>query len=196
MNNKLALANSLLRQAQNALVDRIVECVTDNAETFLDSYTGPDLGMNNEVYELADKLREINLIVSVMPHSPEQYTPEPNQTQVQSFDGAGGMVVVTPPSMTLGGFLTLVSEGKFPAAAAVLSQLFEIGVARARDCTRFFADKLGREPEAFDKALLIPIAVYKADEEAYKLLNELFDLGGAEITNVIRATRHTLGQPA
>jgi hypothetical protein len=189
---KLTLANAVLEQAQALLVERLAEYISDNDESFLESFSGPDLGMHNEVFELADKLREINLIISVMPHTPPG--PESYSTQVQSFDGAGGQVVVTPPQLTLGGFVTLVEEGKFEQAAGVLSHLFGISVVRARDCTRFFADKWAKESDTFEKAMLIPVAVYQANESSYQLLNELFDLGGAEITNVIRASRHTLGQ--
>jgi len=188
----MSKAVSILKKVQAILLDRLCEYVVENEENFIDSASGPDLGLHTEIYDLADKLRDLNIILSVMPDTPAEA--DPSKVQVVQSEG-GGTVVQTPPQLTYGAFISYVEAGNFSTAAVILAHLFQLSVVRAEDCTRFYANKLGTDPDTYFKALHVPAAVRTPNDESLRLLHELFGLQGMEIAHVFRATKQTFGLP-
>lgn len=191
----MSKAVSILKKAQAMIAERLAEYVVENEEGFLEAAGGSDLGLHNEVYDLADKLRDLGIILSVMPDTPEPIPADPSKVQVVQSD-EGGTVVQTAPQLTYGAFVTYVEAGNFATAAVVLAHLFQLSVGRAGDCTRHYAEKLATDPDAYFKALTVPAAVRTPNDESLRLLHELFGLQGMEIAHVFRATQQTFGPPA
>ena len=125
----MSKAVSILKKAQALLAARLSEYVIENEEGFLESSSGADLGLHNEVYDLADKLRDLSIILSVMPDVSEPVKADPSKVQVVQSEG--GTVVQTPPAMTYETFISSVQAGYFREAAIVLAHLFQVSVVRA-----------------------------------------------------------------
>lgn len=186
-------AVSILKKAQAVIFDRLCEYVVDNEEGYLESVESADLGLHNEIYDLADKLRDLNIILASLPEPQMELNADPSKVQVVQSEGSGVTITQTAPLMTYGSFQSSVEAGNFSTAAAILGHLFQLSVGRAEDCTRFYADKLGTDPDAYYKSLTVPDAVRVHNDESLRLLHELFGLQGMEIAHVFRATQQTFG---
>jgi hypothetical protein len=169
-------AIQILRSLHDKLADRLSELVVENEEMLLEDAC-TNMGLCNEIYDLAEKLRAVSMTLGVLPPS-ESALSQPSQ---------GIVVVAQTPNITLGDFVELINGNQLDQAAGVLSHLFQIPLSQAVKCTDHFVRKLETDSNATNKLLQLTEALYLSRlTEAYDLVQDLFGLLPDEGATVVK----------
>ena len=171
-------AIEILTKYQAALADKLTELVINQEEQLMSEAEGPDLGFTNDLYDLAEKLRAVAVTLSVIPG--QQRKP------VSDYQNSNLIVVSTSlPTITISDFLTLVDNGDFDRAAAVLAHIFGITLQRAVKCTDHFVRNLEADTKTLDKVFLLAQELHRSMNQTLVLMRDLFGLLPGEAQQVV-----------
>jgi hypothetical protein len=187
MRNK---AKQILKKAQTILADQVCARLVENEEDFLNSFSDSDLGFFNDVFEKADKLRDISIILSSLPDDePEPGEPEPGVVQTHP-----NVIIAAVPSslpVDLNAFVQLIEEGRLSEASVGLRHLFGLTQERSIECAKFFAHLWVSDVDTWTKACRIKQTL-EHPNQAILLLSELFGLNAMEAARAVQAARKTM----
>lgn len=173
-------ARTIIRELRDTLADRIANLVIENEESLRQDYEGYNLSLNNEFYELVERLRSITLALDMLPAD----NAKPQVTVVDTLNSAEEGLV------NMGTFLEAVDSFDLETAAGVLSIVFDLDLDRARECTsKFFVqcETLEIKFQMFQR-----IASMRSDtmNDLMMLMYDLFGLTGLEAVDCIQAYRN------
>lgn len=165
-------AMKVLSEYRNALAERLVDTIIENKFDLMEEAEGVDLGFTNNLHDLAEKLRVVNLTISMLPTPP---APPPRDEEIFGTPKqAPPSVVVVSPQITLSDFLQLIEVDEYARAWQVLSFVFGIPIETAINCTEHFLIALKDEDETLSK--LARLVQTTSMAESLSLMNELFGL--------------------
>jgi hypothetical protein len=218
--NDRARAIAILRQARDALADRLTERVLQSKDEILEdahglSYVG---GIEAIYEELGSRLSHIGAMLSSLPATEDgSFSAHTAQTGPIDHPMAAATVLDTatdyermrvempalPAPQTVGQlalpssavtfrtFAAQIQSSDMDAAGQSLAELLALDFNRARRCAEYFAENLGRDGELLLKVMSLRKQLAAGSTSAAQvLLSECFGLQGAEAAAVFGHLRN------
>jgi hypothetical protein len=183
-------AKQVLKKAQEILADQICAILLEREEEFLNSFTDFDLGSFNDVFDKADKLRDLAIILGSLPDD----EPQPEGTHPGVMEVQPNVIVAAAPSqlpVDLNAFVQLVTEGRINEASVGLRHLFGLSHERGVECAKYFSNLWVSDVDTWAKACRIKQTL-EHPNQAILLLAELFGLNAMEAARAVQAARKTM----
>lgn len=180
-------AKEILKKAQAILADQVSARIVEEEEAFLESFAQFDIGAFNDVFDKADKLRDLSIILSSMPDD------EPER-ETEGVVESGNIIMAVPPtSLTtdLNAFVQLIEEGRFAEASVGLRHLFGLSQERSIECAKFFGNLWVSDVDVWTKACKIK-PMLEHPNQAILLLSDLFGLNAMEAAKAVLEARKTM----
>lgn len=169
----MSRATEILMKIRDRYVERITNFLTENEDELLDYANGDGYISVEPLFTAGEELRQISVILGCLPQEPQKY-PEPDQVQV---------VVSEPISFSL--WANQVRNGFYTASVASLSYLFNCDIPLAARCVHHFLNRLGTDPDAYQKIARLEQELLKGNlTECHSLLRECFGLQPTEAESV------------
>lgn len=181
-------AKQILKKAQAILADQVCARIVEEADAFLESFAEFDLGAFNDVFDKADKLRDLSIILGSLPDD------EPEGQMDGVIESGSNIILAVPPTSLptdLNAFVQLVEEGRIPEASVGLRHLFGLSQERAIECAKFFGTLWVSDVDTWTKACKIK-PLLEHPNQAILLLSELFGLNAMEAARAVQAARKTM----
>ncbi len=212
-----ARATSILQQAREILLRRLVDRVLESHEAILDdalgwSYSGQIEAIHDEI---ALRLNHVNSMLGSLPaevaqgtteivspeHSPDGISNRSNNNH--SGEHAVTVTVIPGPHPELASepasFAVLVRQIEAQdvhAAAGTLCELLEVPPQRAIECARWFAEKAATNPEFMLRAMQLRSELAQGQTSgALVLLWECFGLQGPESVSAMQTLLARMDHP-
>jgi hypothetical protein len=183
-------AKQILKKAQTILADQICARIIECEEDFLNSFTDFDLGYFNDVFDKADKLRDLSIILGSLPDD----EPDPEGTYPGVMETQPNVIVAAAPSqlpVDLNAFVQLVTEGRINDASVGLRHLFGLSQERSVECAKHFSNLWVADVDTWAKACKIKQTL-EHPNQAILLLSDLFGLNAMEAARAVQAARKTM----
>jgi len=183
-------AKAILKKAQAILAEQVCSEIVEDEEAFLNSFADADLGFFNDVFEKADKLRDISIILGSLPDN----EPDPEGSHPGVMEIQPNVIVAAAPSqlpVDLNAFVQLVTEGRINEASVGLRHLFGLSHERGVECAKYFSNLWVSDVDTWAKACRIKQTL-EHPNQAILLLAELFGLNAMEAARAVQAARKTM----
>ena len=183
-------AKHVLKKAQAILADQVCALIMEDEQAFLQSFTEFDLGAFNDVFDKADKLRDLSIILGSLPDD----EPDDDELPPGIVESGSNIILAVPPTQLptdLNAFVELVSEGRVAEASVGLRHLFGLSQERAIECAKFFGNLWVSDVDTWAKACKIK-PMLEHPNQAIMLLSELFGLNAMEAARAVQAARKSM----